>query len=363
MGVCKKSLVLNFSLLYSKKSNLQIWRLEIFDLGRSVVNKLSIVVPIFNEEENIERLHAAITDVAKKLNYFHDYEIVAVNDGSADGSLRKLRAIAAEDHRLCIVSFSRNFGQEMATVAGFDAATGDAVAILDADLQDPPELLLKFEQVLSEGYDIAYGQRTERLEETFLKKFTSRLFHRVFCFLSGVNYPAGVSGGCCMLSRPAVESVRQWKDKFPFTRGMIYWAGHRKKGVPFIRQARVAGKTKYNYKKMISYSLNGFLSFSTMPLYIMAYVSAFCFLVSSISLSGVGLLHLLGVLAVSKLSFLVMFFFFLFAIAMVCVGTVGVYLGKMFEELRARPRYIVDRDEPRWTNVTPMAREVQKESR
>jgi dolichol-phosphate mannosyltransferase len=258
---------------------------------RSVVNKLSVVVPIFNEEENIERLHAAITDVAKKLEWFSEYEIVAVDDGSADRSLQKLRALAARDRCLCIVSFSRNFGQEIATIAGFDAATGDAVAILDADLQDPPELLIKFEQVLANGYDIAYGQRLERLEETFLKKFASRLFHRMFCFLSGIDYPAGVSGGCCMLSRAAVESFRQWKYKLPFTRGMIYWAGHRKKGVPFVRQARAAGKTKYNYKKMIAYSLNGFLSFSTMPLYIMAYASAVCFLVSTISLLSVSLLQ------------------------------------------------------------------------
>jgi dolichol-phosphate mannosyltransferase len=325
-----------------------------------MIHKLSIVVPIFNEEENINRLHAAITDVAKKLQWFNEYEIVAVDDGSSDESLQKLRDIVLEDHRLRIVSFSRNFGQETATVAGLDAATGDAIAILDADLQDPPELLLKFEEVLAEGYDIAYGQRVERLEETFLKKMTSRLFHRVFCFLSGIDYPRGVSGGCCMLSRSAVESIKQFKDKLPFTRGMIYWAGHRKKGIPFIRQGRVAGKTKYNYKKMFMYSLNGFLSFSTMPLYIMAYVSAFCFFVSTMSFFGIVLLHLFGIWVVSNLTILVLFFLFLFSIAMVCAGTIGVYLGKMFMELRPRPRYVVEQDEPRRINLKKESDGIQQ---
>jgi dolichol-phosphate mannosyltransferase len=295
------------------------------------MQKLSIVVPIFNEEENINILHSGLTHVAQKLKHFDDYEIIAVNDGSRDRSLEKLKSIAQEDYHLKIISFTRNFGQEPATVAGVTHATGDAVSILDADLQDPPELLLEFEKVLHDGYDIAYGQRPKRLEETFFKKLTSKIFYRVFRWFTKLDVPKDI-GNCCMLSRRATESFKNLSEQSPFIRAMIFWSGLPKKAVIFIRQKRAAGKTKYNYWKLTRYAIDNIILFSTIPLYFLVFFSG--------GISALSILASLIALVLGKFS--IMFVVIVLLSVLLCsISLIGLYVGKIFEEIKNRPLYVI----------------------
>lgn len=305
------------------------------------MKKLSIVVPIFNEEENIQTLYDKLTSVATKLKHFDDYEIVTVNDGSRDGSLKKLQEIASTDHHLKIVSFTRNFGQEPATVAGVDYASGDAVAIIDADLQDPPELFLEFEQELHNGVDIAYGQRSHRLNEPWLKKITSKLFYPTFRWFTKLDVPCD-TGNCCMMSRRAADGFRNLKEHSPFIRGMIYWSGYKKKAVLFVRQKRAAGTTKYNYWKLTTYAMDNIISFSTTPLYLIVFASVITGGISALWLFGSLLTSLFGFSSFSGMNLLIICSLIFFSMMLFCLGLIGLYIGKIFEEAKARPRYIVE---------------------
>lgn len=300
----------------------------------STSKKISIVVPIFNEEENIDKLYRALTSVAISLKHFDDYEIVAVNDGSRDRSQEKLEALCAQDSRIKIVSFTRNFGHEAATTAGLCHALGDAVAIFDADLQDPPSLLLEFEKEAAKGYDIVYAQREKRVNETFFKKLTSKLFYCFFRWITKLDMPRDV-GDCCFLSRRAVESFKYLSERSLFVRGMIYWSGLPKKGILFVRQKRAAGTTKYNYSKLSRFAIDNIILFSTTPLYFIFALSLFFVLAS-----GLGIIFSL-IFSTSKI---VSFMFFHISSLMLCsLGMIGLYVGKIFEETKGRPRYIVDK--------------------
>jgi dolichol-phosphate mannosyltransferase len=304
--------------------------------------KLSIVIPIYNEEENIDNLLQRLTSVATKLKHFDDYEIVAVNDGSKDRSLQKLSEIATINQHLKVVSFTRNFGQEPATIAGVRNATGDAVAIMDADLQDPPELLFQFEEVLHEGYDIAFGQRPKRLDETFLKKFTSKLFYPIFRWFTKVDVPRDI-GNCCMMSSRATKAFKNLSERSPFIRAMIFWSGLPKKAVIFLRQKRAAGTTKYNYMKLIRYAIDNIILFSTTPLYFLVFFAGFtsiaCVLGTFIAL----IMKLNGLVVMTGWTSLIISQLFLFSITIFSLGLIGLYIGKIFEEVKARPLYIIDK--------------------
>ena len=307
------------------------------------------MAPIFNEEENIELLYKKLSEVAGKLKVFDDYEIVAVNDGSSDLSLYKLEQLTP-DPRLKIISLTRNFGQEAATVAGINHATGDCIAIVDADLQDPPELLLQFEQILKSGFDIAYGQRSTRLNETFLKKFTSKLFYPVFRWLTKLDVPRDI-GNCSMMSKRAVASFKTLTEHSPFIRGMIFWSGLPKKAVPFVRQKRAAGKTKYNYWKLITYAVDSILSFSTAPIY---FIVTFSGITAGLCVAGICtalIMKFAGLVIMTGWTSLIVSMLFLSSITIFFLGIIGLYIGKILEEVKGRPRYMIGKMinfAPRW---------------
>lgn len=300
---------------------------------------LSIVIPMYNEEENVDNLYQQITNVAEKLQYFADYEIIAVDDGSKDKTLSKLEALS-HDSRVKIVSFTRNFGHEAATTAGLYHAQGDAVAIMDADLQDPPELLLKFEKELANEYEIVYAQRIKRLHETFLKKTTSKFFYPLFQWLTKLDMPKDV-GDCCMLSRKAIDAFKRLPERSMFVRGMIYWSGLPKKAVPFVRQKRAAGKTKYNYWKLTKFALDNIVSFSTVPIYFIIFLSLL-----SISACVIGTIVALimkfnNLVIMTGWTSIIISILFLFSVTLFFLGMIGLYIGKIFEEVKQRPRYVV----------------------
>lgn len=303
---------------------------------------LSLISPIFNEEENIAALYEQLSSIGKQLKHFTDYEIIVINDGSRDSSLQKLTHFAQQDSHLKIVSFTRNFGHEAATTAGLFHASGDAAVIIDADLQDPPELIFDFEREWRNGYDIVYGQRSKRLDETIVKKVTSKLFYPIFRWLTKLDMPRDI-GDFCLLSRHVIDTFKQLPERSLFVRGMIYWPGFSKKAVLFVRKKRAAGKTKYNYWKLTKFAIDNILSFSTFPLYALLFLSAlsifFCLCGVTIAL----IMHFKGFVVMTGWTSLLISQLFLFSVTLFFLSFVGLYIGKIFEEVKRRPRYVIDK--------------------
>jgi dolichol-phosphate mannosyltransferase len=301
---------------------------------------LSIVIPLFNEEDNILPLYKELLPILKKTTYFSEYELVMVNDGSIDSSLAILKELAAKDQRVKVISFTRNFGHESATCAGIAHARGDAVVLIDADRQDPPELILEFEKEFVQGYDIVFGQRTKRLRETWLKRVTSKLFYPIFKFLTKVDMPRDV-GDFCLLSRRAIDMIKQLPEHAIFVRGLIYWLGLPKKAVPFVRRERGAGTTKYNYFKLTVFALENIISFSTVPIYWLIFFSlmiiGFCLVGTTVAF----FMHVFGLVKMSGWTSLIMCILFLFATTFFFLGLLGLYLGKIFQEVKQRPVFLV----------------------
>jgi polyisoprenyl-phosphate glycosyltransferase len=304
-------------------------------------NLLSIIIPAFNEEENIPNLYKTITNVCKNLKIFKSYEIIVVNDGSRDNTLTLLKNISKKDPQFKIISFMRNFGHEAATTAGLFYAKGNAAVIIDADLQDPPELIFEFEKEYINGYEIVYGQRSKRHGETVLKKLTSKLFYPIFRWLTKVDMPKDV-GDFCLLSRKAIECFKQLPEKTLFVRGMIYWSGLPHKGIQFIRQERSKGTTKYNYWKLSIFAIDNIISFSTTPIYFIIFLSlatiGVCLLGTIIAL----IMRLKGWVIMTGWTSLIISMLFLASVTLFFLGLIGLYIGKIFQEVKQRPRYIVD---------------------
>ena len=305
------------------------------------MNKLlSIVTPLFNEEENISEHYNELISVLSKLKYFQNYEIIFVNDGSRDNSLKILKELALKDNRIKIISFTRNFGHEQATTAGINNASGDAVILIDADRQDPPELILEFEKEFINGFDIVYGQRKKRLKETWLKKITSKAFYPIFKILTKIDIPRNV-GDFCLMSKKAVNIFNQLPEKSRFVRGLIYWSGLPKKSVMFIRRERGAGTTKYNYNKLTIFALENIISFSTAPIYFMIFFSVFTMLLCFIGIFIALILKILGTVAMTGWTSLMIGMLFLFSTMFFFIGIIGLYIGKIFEEIKKRPSYLI----------------------
>lgn len=313
---------------------------------------LSVVVPLLNEEANLHPLYEELLSVFKGLVYFNTYEIIFVNDGSKDNSLVLLKNLAKNDAWVKVVSFTRNFGHEYATYAGILHAQGDAVVLIDADRQDPAELIIDFEREFCNGYDIVCGQRSKRLSESFLKKLTSKAFYPFFKRVTGVDIPPNV-GDFCLLSRKAVTFMKNFSEKTIFVRGLIYWTGLPKKTIPFVRRGRNAGKSKYNYTKLTMFALENIISFSIVPIYFIIFSSLIVILGCLIS-SAVALgMYILGYVVMTGWTSLMMCMLFLFATTFFFLGLLGLYIGKIFQEIKNRPRFLIDE----LVNIAP-----QKES-
>jgi len=243
--------------------------------------RYSIVAPVFNEEVILEELHRRVTEVMDTLD--EPYELVLVNDGSQDRSLELMRKLREQDKRVKIINFSRNFGHQVAITAGLDYAQGDAVIIIDADLQDPPEVILQLIEKWKEGYEVVYAVREARKGESWFKEFTAKLFYRLIRRITDIDIPPD-TGDFRLTDRKVVQALRQVRERHRFMRGLSVWTGFRQTGVRYVRAERYAGETKYPLRKMVRFALDGITSFSYLPLQIATY---FGFLIATLSLVGI----------------------------------------------------------------------------
>lgn len=299
---------------------------------------LSVVVPIFNEAGGVGELYRRLTDVLTRLG---GYEIVLVDDGSHDGSWEQLLAVAAEDDHVRLVRLSRNFGHQPALSAGLDAARGDAIVLMDGDLQDPPELIPALVEKWRQGYDVVYAVRADRDVETRFKRTSVSLFYRLMGRLADSEIP-GQAGDFRLLSRRAATALAAMPERARFLRGMSAWIGYRQIGVPYRREARFAGSTKYPVRKLVKLALDGITSFSTKPLR----------LISTLGFFTVLFCVAYGVYAVYQKLFtdeevqgwtsVVLVVLFLGGVQLLSLGIVGQYVARIFDEAKARPLYLVD---------------------
>lgn len=300
---------------------------------------ISIVLPVFNESQTLPALYARLAGVMRRLG--ESYELVFVNDGSRDGSLDLLKKLAAEDAKIRVVSLSRNFGHQMAITCGLDRARGAAVIVMDADLQDPPELIPTLIERWREGYDVVYAVREERQGESLFKRATAALFYRLIRRLSRVEIPAD-TGDFRLLSRRAVEGLRATTERNRFVRGLVGWIGYRQTGVRFVREERAAGETKYPFRKMLKFAIDGITSFSFVPLQMATY---FGFLISGASFLYIVyavLQKLLTDRPVTGWTSLMVAMLFLGGVQLITLGIIGEYVGRIYEEVKQRPLYLVD---------------------
>ncbi len=306
--------------------------------GCPVNVKLSVVVPIFNEEENIRFLHKELSSVLSKIT--ENYEIVAVDDGSSDPSLALLRLLSQEDPRLKIVSFSRNFGHQIAITAGIEFAKGEAIVIIDADLQDPPELIIEMMKKWTEGYDVVYAVRKERKGESFLKLLTAKIFYRLLALVSRVRIPLD-AGDFRLLSRRAAQAILSMPEQRRYVRGMVSWLGFRQCGIPYERDERKYGETHYPVRKMLRFALDGITSFSYVPLHLASYLGF-----ASAGLSFILIIYTLWVrffnqAAIRGWASSVIITLFIGGIQLIMIGGLGEYIARALDEMRRRPLYIV----------------------
>ncbi|MBW3656489.1 MAG: glycosyltransferase family 2 protein [Gemmatimonadetes bacterium] len=300
---------------------------------------LSVVVPCYNEEEVIEQTHRRLTSVLGGERAL-ELEIVYVDDGSRDRTLPILRQLQASDSRVRVLSFSRNFGHQFAVTAGLDHASGDAICVIDADLQDPPEVILDMVQRWRDGVDVAYGVRTEREGESAFKLWTAKMFYRTINKMSDTPIPLD-TGDFRLMDRSAVEAFQAMPERDRFVRGMVAWAGFRQEAVPYRRAARFAGTTKYPLKKMLRFAADGIMSFSTAPLRLAIYVG----LVAAL-LAMLGVVYALGLRLATQnwvegWTLLFIAVLFMGGVQLMFMGVVGEYIGRIYGEVKRRPLYLV----------------------
>lgn len=299
---------------------------------------LSLVAPMHNEEPVLEAFFRRLDETVGGLGVA--VEIVCVDDGSRDATLELLRARAAKDKRLRVIGLSRNFGKEAALTAGLDAARGDMVVPLDADLQDPPELIAEFVTLWEQGYDVVYGVRSDRTSDTVLKRTTADLFYRVFNALSDYPIPAS-TGDFRLMDRRVVEALQQLPERNRFNKGLFAWVGFRQVGVPYVRPPRLAGETAWGYRKLFRFAVDGVTAFTTLPLRVWTLVGIGAAVLAVITGLGLILRTLLVGRDVPGYASLMVVLLFGFALQMIALGVMGEYIGRMYQEVKNRPIYLV----------------------
>lgn len=300
---------------------------------------LSVVVPCYNEQDVIGVTLPRLLAMADGLPDLQT-ELVFIDDGSRDQTLRLLKGWAERDARIKVLSFARNFGHQVAVTAGIEAATGDAVVLIDADLQDPPEVVPEMVAKWREGYDVVYGTRTERAGESAFKRATAKAFYRVMNRLSDIPIPLD-TGDFRLMSRRVVDALRAMPERDRFVRGMVSWVGFRQVALPYRRAQRAAGVTKYPLAKMLRFALDGLLSFSTKPLQM-----AITLGVASSAVAFAGIVYALVVrLATDRWvegwAALFIAIMFLGGVQLVTVGILGEYVGRIYNEVKRRPLYVI----------------------
>lgn len=297
---------------------------------------LSVVVPAFNEQAVLHEFHSRLSKVLDTLGV--PAEIVFVNDGSTDDTPEMLYRFREQDPRVAVVELSRNFGKEIALSAGLDHALGEAVVVIDADLQDPPELIPELIKQWREGYDVVYATRVARDGETYLKKATAGAFYRLIQNVSRVKIPAD-TGDFRLLSRRAVEALKQLREQHRFMKGLFSWIGYPQKSVPYRREPRFAGETKWNYWRLWNLALEGITSFTIAPLKLASYIGVLTSLAAFIYAVKVIYKTLVYGDPVQGFPSLMVVVLFLGGVQLLTLGVIGEYLGRMFDETKGRPLY------------------------
>ena len=298
----------------------------------------SVVIPAYNEELVVQETYKRLKAVMDSIN--EPYELVFVNDGSKDNTAAILRKLCEADPRVKLVDFSRNFGHQLASTAGMDYSSGETVVLIDADLQDPPELIPEMIKKWREGYEVIYGVRKKRIGETFFKKLTAKLFYRFMKSMTEVDMPLD-TGDFRLIDRKVCDALKSANEKNRYIRGLISWLGFKQIGIEYVRDKRFAGETKYPLKKMLKFAFDGITSFSYKPLKLATYFGTF--------ISGISFLYLLVVLyqrlftdsTVAGWASTLAVSLFFNGIVLIILGIIGEYIGRIYDEVKGRPLYIV----------------------
>jgi dolichol-phosphate mannosyltransferase len=298
----------------------------------------SIIAPIYNEIDNLPELYRRVKEVMDSNG--EPWELILVDDGSTDGSTEKIRELAAKDKTLRPVIFARNFGHQVAITAGWDYARGDAVVIIDADLQDPPQVILDLAKKWKEGYEVVYAVRGEREGETWFKKFTAAAFYRLIYSITDVKIPVD-TGDFRLMDRKVVDALKLMKERHRFPRGMSAWVGFKQIGVTYNRAARHAGVTKYPFKKMFRLALNAITGFSYFPLQVATFFGFVSAGISILAIPVVILMRIMGNGAFLGQATTLIAVLFLGGVQLISLGILGEYVGRLYDEAKGRPLYIV----------------------
>ena len=304
------------------------------------MKKITILIPAYNEEESLGALYERISKIMNSMTNY-EFELLFVNDGSKDKTLSMIKELRAYDSRVCYVDFSRNFGKEIAMIAGLDYTTGDCVIIMDADLQDPPELIPQMVELWEQGYDDVYAKRKSRAGETWLKKFTSKMYYKVLQSLTNVEIQKD-TGDFRLLDRRCINALRKMRESGRCSKSMFSWIGYNKKEILYDRDPRFAGQTKWNYKKLIDLAIDGITSFTTSPLRIATYVSIPTFLALFIYFIYVIVKCIKLNVAIQAFQAIILLILFFAGLQIILLGIIGEYLGRIFNESKNRPLYLVN---------------------
>ncbi|MDR2938775.1 MAG: glycosyltransferase family 2 protein [Clostridiales bacterium] len=299
----------------------------------------SIIVPVYNEEAVINESYARLTNVISSLN--KPYELIFVNDGSKDKTAEIIGGIQKEDGNVTLVNFSRNFGHQAAITAGMDYARGDAMIIIDADLQDPPEVILDMIKLWGQGYDVVYGKRDKREGETFFKLLTAKIYYRLLSSLTDIEIPVD-TGDFRLISRKVCDAMKNLPEKNRYVRGLVSWVGFKQVSLTYVREERFAGETKYPLRKMLKLAVDGVTSFSYKPLRLATMIGFSFSVFSFLYLLYVLYLKVFTTNTISGWASIIVILLFSQGIVLMILGLIGEYIGRIYEEAKNRPNYIVN---------------------
>lgn len=302
------------------------------------MTRYSIIAPIYNESDNIQELYRRVSEVLDSTG--ESWEIIMIDDGSSDDSTEQMQKLSEEDDRVKSVIFARNFGHQIAVTAGLDHSEGEAVIIIDSDLQDPPEVILDLIEKWKEGYEVVYAVRSKREGETWFKLFTASMFYRIIQRITDVNIPMD-TGDFRLMDRKVVNVVNQMRERHRFLRGMSVWVGFKQTGVEYERGARYAGETKYPLKKMVKFASDAITGFSYFPLQIAMYMGFISAGISILAIPVVVITRLTGSQAFFGQATTLIAVLFLGGVQLISLGLLGEYIGRLYDEAKGRPLYII----------------------
>lgn len=302
-------------------------------------NLISIVIPVYNEETVIKKTHEEMKNLVKSSE--ENFEIIYVNDGSVDQTLDYLKEISEKEEWVRHISFSRNFGHQIAITAGMNVAKGDAIVVIDADLQDPPSVILEMIEKWKEGYDVVYGKRIKREGETIFKKMTANFFYRLLNVLSDIRIPVD-TGDFRLIDKKVNDTLKGLNEKNRYIRGLISWIGFKQYPLEYVRKERAEGETKYSMRKMVKLAMDGVTSLSNLPLKMGFVIAPIIFVISFILL--------IFNIFIPFMSYIDILFLVLFGVLFFYLGLMGLYFGRMYDEELSRPLYIIDEENSNYEN-------------